>query len=479
VANQESLRRLDNNKKSKLPIVLVVLLVLAVFLVVFVLPKTTPRSTLSEQAANESQIISSVQEPTPLELAEQRKARSQAQKILNDLLPIRDELINRNIDRWGAEEFDSARSELEIGERLYARGKYREALGYYEQAYTSLQLIQRDLPKRIEKNIERGQKALLELDHQDASKAFQMALLMDSGNHSAQKGFARASSLPLTAPLWQQAKIDIENKQWSEAEKKLNEILAKDPEFVEASKALSALQIEIEEQTYNRYMSKGFQALSGGELEKATTAFELASRQRPESQDVKTALEQLATAKIDLDIANHFTRAEQFSQKEMWQQAVDVYDQMLTKYPDLAEIKAARIPAVVRAGIDQRFKKYIQEPLKLGNSQRYRNAESLLSDMQSISNPGPKLTQQIRDLDETLIRIKTPVEVILLSDNVTNVEVFRVGQFGSLTEKTLKLTPGHYVAAGNRRGYRDVQVEFTIDGLDRVAPIEVICTEPI
>ncbi len=54
-----------------------------------------------------------------------------------------------------------------------------------------------------------------------------------------------------------------------------------------------------------------------------------------------------------------------------------------------------------------------------------------------------------------------------------------MAELGRFEQTSVKLRPGHYVAAGTRKGYRDVRVEFTITGEPLQQPIEVRCEEPI
>jgi len=304
-------------------------------------------------------------------------------------------------------------------------------------------------------------------------------LLMQPGQSEAELGLARAKTLPLTMPLWRQAQINIENTAWTEARQNLEGVLEYDANFPQAKETLNTVKAKLTNLSFTELMSQGFSALASGRLEEADRVFRQASKIKPKSEEVASALAQVETEKTNRAIARDLANAKQFEESEQWQKAVGLYDNILKQHPSIAEVKAARIPASIRARIDDRFQAVISKPLKLGNFDSYRGAARLLDDMKSIQQPGPKLSQQITQLSETMQRSQTPVQITLLSDNETNVEIFRIGQFGALTEKTLQLTPGHYVAAGNRNGYRDVQIKFTIDGLSQLDPIEVICTEPI
>ena len=92
---------------------------------------------------------------------------------------------------------------------------------------------------------------------------------------------------------------------------------------------------------------------------------------------------------------------------------------------------------------------------------------------------GPRLAQQRDELSRLLKRAVTPVQVALVSDNLTTVSVYRVGNLGNFTSKQLSLRPGTYVAVGIRPGFRDVRREFRVAPELEMSPIEVRCEEQI
>ena len=78
-----------------------------------------------------------------------------------------------------------------------------------------------------------------------------------------------------------------------------------------------------------------------------------------------------------------------------------------------------------------------------------------------------------------LKRAATPLRVQLVSDNQTEVSVFKVGRFGNFDTRELELRPGNYVAVGIRPGYRDVRVEFRVAPEIDMQPVAVQCEEAI
>ena len=76
-------------------------------------------------------------------------------------------------------------------------------------------------------------------------------------------------------------------------------------------------------------------------------------------------------------------------------------------------------------------------------------------------------------------RAATPVSVALVSDNLTHVSVYKVGNLGNFTNRELTLRPGTYVAIGIRPGFRDVRLEFRVAPEIDMQPVVVRCEEQI
>ena len=78
-----------------------------------------------------------------------------------------------------------------------------------------------------------------------------------------------------------------------------------------------------------------------------------------------------------------------------------------------------------------------------------------------------------------LAAYSTPVALRLRSDGQTEVSVLRIGSYGTMTDKTLELLPGDYVAVGRRNGYRDVRIEFRVRPGQTPAEVLVQCVEKV
>ena len=158
---------------------------------------------------------------------------------------------------------------------------------------------------------------------------------------------------------------------------------------------------------------------------------------------------------------------------------------MLSEDNSLTEPRVRRVNAAVRATLDQRVNALLAEPLKLADSGSYQRGRQLLRDLSGIADSlasgagNSQLRAQIDQLDAALRRSQTSTEVLLRSDGFTEVTLFRVSKLGTFDARRLQLKPGHYRASGARTGYRDVLIEFTVDGSASNAAIDIRCDEMI
>jgi len=89
------------------------------------------------------------------------------------------------------------------------------------------------------------------------------------------------------------------------------------------------------------------------------------------------------------------------------------------------------------------------------------------------------LTGQVAELGRLLAIAATPVPVVLESDNLTEVTLFKVGRLGAFSSRTLELRPGLYTVVGARPGYRDVRRSFRVAADGGRVPVVVRCEDAI
>ena len=231
--------------------------------------------------------------------------------------------------------------------------------------------------------------------------------------------------------------------------------------------------------SFDLRMTEGLDALADGEFASARAAFEAAKLLDPTSRQPADGLLQVDQG---IRLAN-IRRLEQevslLDEDEQWESSIAVYKEILGIDSDLQFAKEGLKNATSRAALHNRLQALIDDPDTLSDQVNVQNATRLLLDVARISPMGPRLEDQKIELSRLLKRAATPLKVQLISDNATNVAIFKVGQFGSFSARELELRPGLYVAVGNRSGYRDVRLEFRVAPEIEMKPIVIQCEEQI
>ena len=109
----------------------------------------------------------------------------------------------------------------------------------------------------------------------------------------------------------------------------------------------------------------------------------------------------------------------------------------------------------------------------------HREARAVLAAARQQPAPGARLTGQITRLENTITLARTPVVITIMSDKLTDVTIYRVGELGRFGQHSLSLIPGSYVAVGKRDGFRDVRVEFNVSPAQADAMIAVRCEQKL
>jgi hypothetical protein len=131
------------------------------------------------------------------------------------------------------------------------------------------------------------------------------------------------------------------------------------------------------------------------------------------------------------------------------------------------------------SALHSRLDKLIAEPDRLSVPSLMQKATMLIVNITTRQNVGTRLAEQRDELSRLLKRAATPLTVPLVSDNVTDVTIYKVGRMGNFMRKEVSLRPGTYIVVGSRPGFRDVRLEFRVAPEIEMEPVIVQCEEQI
>ncbi len=462
-------------------------LILLALAVIFVLPGVvaeyelplTPRAQVEQVQTPAAAAAPTLNPVSPFEEAQRARQRQEAQDVLASLLERQTALEDLQVSRWAQQAYDQALGFARAGDEAYRTQVFDQATQQYRHADTALAQLQDSVPQVLADALARGNAALEAGDATLATEAFSLALLLQPGATEAQSGLQRAQTLDQVNALLAQAQQQRSAGALEDARSTLEQALALDAAHAEARGRLDAVRQAISDIAFTRVMSSGFAALQTGDSDAAIAAFEQALVMRPGNPEAQEAItqtrDQLAVSRINA----HRDAAQTHVAAEQWEAAVAEYDAALAIDAALVFAIDGRDYAAKRLQLDRLLQDAIEQPERLADTAVHAQAVQVYYTALALENPGPRLQQQLTQVEVLLARAQVPVDVQLLSDNLTEVTLYQVGVLGRFQSQTLSLKPGRYVAVGTRPGYRDVRTEFEVGFDNRSAPVTVACTEEI
>ena len=466
-------------QQGKQRLIIILLLVLAAAVIVL-LPSLVTEPWIADPSAPTTPAATAVVSPSTV--AEKTKYRQDSQTTLAQIIAVRDRLNKQSVERWAAFEFRQAQALVTQGDEQYGYGEYRESLTSFQQSLNQLNSLEQLGQTMLAKALTDGLTAIenaAPTDRSIASATASLAVAIAPNNQQAQQLALRASTLPEVIVQLQTADKLLASNQLAGAANAYQQALNLDSQHRRAAAALDSTRQAITKERFRSAMSLGFSALDNDNFTAATQAFDKAGTVYPNHPSVAQALSQVTTRQSQVIVNRQMKRAGDHEIAEQWQHAFDIYQSLLTTDPSLTTAKVRSISVKVRATLDKQINEILADPLKLAVNSTYNNAQRLLKDASGIAKPGPVLRRQIIELDKKLRQSRTSVDVVLQSDGLTDVTLFRVKTLGAFKQTSVLLRPGRYIAAGKRIGFRDIRVEFTITGEAKPEPILVSCSEPI
>ena len=469
-----------------------VILVCIALGVIFILPQwikpvekiTVNNESPSQENSGVNGVKTTVAKPShaevsPWDEAQQARLRKTSQELLAKMLEAQALLEQKGVRTWATDDYDHAINFAKEGDAAYREQQFQQANELYGKALDEFTGLVEEMETVFSEAIKTGELALTNGNSSRAKEAFDLAIMIKPDDAAALRGQQRARTLDEVLGLIAKGNDLQQNEQLGEARESYQAALDLDQYAEQAIHQLEHVNQKIRDRDFNKYMSTGYASLDGNQLADARRAFGQALKLKPGTSEAVSALEQTVQRITNNQINTWLNSAREFEKNENWTEAVSAYDKALTLDNSLVPAHEGKQYATMRAGLDQKLQKTLAQPERLFYKAVYNEAAALAQQARSIDNKGPRLSQQINNLAKMLQLASTPVTVTFQSDNQTNVTLYKVGTLGNFQNKQLSLLPGHYVAVGNRQGYRDVRVEFTVHAEKPIAPVIVLCQEKI
>ncbi|MCY4358968.1 MAG: hypothetical protein OXD01_15780 [Gammaproteobacteria bacterium] len=460
-------------------------LAIVALLVIFVLPSIVSEYELplERRDALINPVLPESSQPqsaiSPFEEAQRSQQRKEAQDVLAELLEHQAELDALEVNAWGQDAYTEALAEATIGDDFYRTQQYLQAKESYQRGRDALAQLLATVPEALQRLLNEAQQALATSDAEAARQQFALVLVLDSDNEVARIGLQRAGVLEDVLTLLTEADGLVDAGQLEAARDRYQEVLDLDSYNEVVPGKLAAVQKQLTEIDFARIMSKGYAYLEAEDPERAIASFQRAAGLGINQAEAEAAIVQTETAVANARINALRQEIEIAETSEHWAEAVAAYDGVIAIDSNLSFANDGRVYANQRANLDAFLVHAIDNPERLAEDQVFEQTRGYYFTARDIPAPGPRLQNQLDELEQLLLNAQIPEEIVLMSDNLTDVTLLRVGQLGLFQQQTLSLKPGRYVAVGKRIGYRDVRQEFVVGFGQTPAAIEVRCVERV
>jgi serine/threonine protein kinase/tetratricopeptide (TPR) repeat protein len=407
------------------------------------------------------------------------RLKIETDEALGDLLSQLERLKFRGIERWGGQPYLDVLDVYAEGDQAYLSKNYRAAGDRYRQATDMLEPFYDQIDDKFQEALSAAKAAFDADDFIEAIRLYDMAVAISPGHEEAERGLERAVNLEAVLKLMDQGARFEDELELDAARLAFEKALELDSKWEPATVALARVQQNIRQMSFESRMSEGLEALMMADFETARAAFNAAKAMRPNSREPVDGLlqvdQELRLARIRV------MEGEAFDQEanEEWETAVATFEALLDVDSDLQFAQDGLGRARSRAAVHRQLNDFIDDPDSLTDPVTMQRATKMLLDLSRMQAEGPRLDDQKKVLSILLKRAVTPLPVHMVSDNVTEVSVYKVGKLGRFTAHELSLRPGNYVAVGIRSGFRDVRLEFRVAPEIELQPIVVQCEEAI
>ncbi|NNC98662.1 MAG: hypothetical protein HKN85_00610 [Gammaproteobacteria bacterium] len=438
---------------------------------------STGDTSNSPQANNEA----------PWNQQQRAQARSESQTILTGLLANKKSLENKNVLNWAPERFQRALDIAAEGDEFYKQQNFAEAIKSYQTSSAEMESLFKLLPAKVNALLTGGENALNDGKSALAKELFGEVLTLDSGNPAATAGLDRARKLDEVLQL-----IATANQYQTEfsasgrlsdlqsAEQNYLQANSLDPKYKPATEGLAWVRSAILDKRFQLAMSKAYRELFANRYAAARNAFAEALKIKPGDQSAAAAMQQSLASDKTATLSSLLTSAQSYESREEWAAAQSNYQTALERDPNQVGAKLGELRTRARSRLDQQIRELLADTLSFGRAERKNEAMRTLADAKAISNKGPRLRQQIAELEQALQQSDVAIKVSLVSDNLTEVSLQKIGsraiKLGQFSNKNLALKPGRYVATGVRLGYQDVRTEIELfPGNENIRSITIRC----
>ena len=364
----------------------------------------------------------------PFERSQRALARERAQESLAAFVEKQIQLENdMQVDAWGADLLADALASAKQGDEDFVRELYPESLAAYDEAVAKIEGVIEAGEQLFNGHIENARDAIQALDHDRTNLALEAARIIKPDSTELATLQIRADKIPEIQVLLRDAKNHELSGRFDEAIQVYEDVRSLDPQTHGLDELIAEARSGQTGNSLQALISKGFTELSAGRFDGARKSFNAALKIDSNNEMAVVGLQQVAEENDLALIRSHRARGEAALASEAWADAQNHFGAILKLDPNIQFAKDGVSAAREHQRVTTILKKIASEPQRLSGTSLYLEAQEIVAAAQQLPYRGEVLQGLITEGNRLLALYKDPVDVVLISDNQTDIILSNIG----------------------------------------------------
>ena len=418
-----------------------------------------------------------IKELTNLDIEEAREEFKDLLQEYNDGL--KPHLQAVNLKNWNPEAFSEIN---EINEHMmlsFGNSDYFNAINSIKLLTTKALVILQESKKYFEDNIEKANLYFSDDKYDEAELHIKRALIVSPESkeaHSLKKDIERLQKI---LPYLGKAKVARTENNLLKELKFLERVLKIYPNRSVESERVKLLKKMIRNNDFDNHIATGLSQIKNHKLNDARYHYQSAKKIYPDRVELEVLLKKLLSEEKLYRIEHALKQAEQEIRDDNWEQAKSSFVQVMKDMPDnemaIAGIKRAN--EIIETKLI--FNQYLKHPNRLSDSNVLRMAKKIIEQAEPSSKYSAEIKKKIGRLNNLIKLFNRLIPVMVVSDNMTSVQVHGIGKLGSIKQKIIYLKPGAYTFEGERNGFKSKLLKILIPYDQNNYSVSIVCDESI
>ena len=478
------LDQVDNQQSSSNYIMLLLMTAIIALLLIIGYLISTPLSSIDKQSEYKAK-----EKNISAPLKTQDHDNNSIESVYMDWLLQKKEADQQRMSLWAKKEYENAIEQARNAEQHQQQKKYVQAKKAYRKAIKILVDIieKKQLIKERFKN--KAEKAFLKNKYSQAKEIYNLAAIIDEQDEGIINGLKKIDQRIELIKLFNRSVALRNDNKLDEALDALNKAVALEPDNKKILQEKVFVEEEKKQQDFKNIISEVVKNIKDRDYEKAKINLSKAGEIIPDDTVVNELSKKLNLNINAVKIKSYQKKGKQYEKQEEWQKALNLYEKInhIDPYTINGKTNEQRVRAYIV--INEMLEKIVKNNHRLQDKKIIQKAKKTLVNIKKEIgkqnallydiDKTPELDKKIRQAERVIDLASINVPVTLISDNKTDIEIYKIAKYGKLKNKTISLTPGVYTIVGTRSGYRDQRKKIKISASEKKVIVTIQCRERI